>query len=135
MTALACLFALGTVASGLSFISLRTPGGFLEPIWRLNPRGHEGFLRMGSWALVLLAVVCVACATCAYGFFTGRRWGYRLGVAGLVVNLLGDLTNAALGVEPRAIVGVPIVGLILWYLSTRRVREFFSREPTGLPRS
>src|SRR5262245_46152637 len=135
ITALAGLFALGTVASGLSFISLVTPGGFLEPMWRLNPRGHEGFLRMGSWALVLLGIVCVACAACAYGFFTGRRWGYRLGVVGLVVNMAGDVTNAALGVEPRAIVGVPIVGLVLWYLSTRSVREFFSREPTGPSRS
>jgi len=48
-----------------------------------------------------------------------------LGVAGLLVNLTGDVVNAALGIEPRAVVGVPIVALILWYLSSRQVRAFF----------
>jgi len=125
VTALSCLFLLGVLASGLSAISLLTPGGPLEPIWRLNPRARESFARMGPWAPLLLGVVCLACAACAYGFFTGRRWGYRLGVVGLIVNCAGDIINAALGIEPRAVVGVPIVVLILWYLASRQVRGFF----------
>jgi hypothetical protein len=99
-------------------------------MWRLNPRAHEAFSRMGIWAPLLLGPVCLACAASAYGFFTGKRWGYRLGVTGLLVNLTGDLINAALGIEPRAVVGVPIVALILWYLSSRKVRAFFS-SPRG----
>ena len=126
VTALACLFAFGTLASGLSLVSLLTPGGPLEPMWRLNPRAHEAFSRMGIWALLLLGPVCLACAASAYGFFTGRRWGYRLGVTLLLVNLTGDLINTALGIEPRAVVGVPIVVLLLWYLSSRKVKAFFS---------
>lgn len=125
VTALACLFSLGVLASGLSAISLLDPGGFLEPMWRLNPRARESFSRMGAWAPLLLAVVCIACAACAYGFFTGRRWGYWLGAGGLLVNAAGDVVNAALGIEPRALIGVPIVALILWYLSSSRVRGFF----------
>jgi hypothetical protein len=125
ITALACLFALGTLVSGLSAIALLTPGGVLEPMWRLNPRARDSFARMGTWALLLLGVVCLACAACAYGFLTGQRWGYRLGVGGLLVNLAGDVVNAALGIEPRAVIGVPVVGLILWYLASRQVRGFF----------
>jgi len=125
VTALACLFAVGVLASGLSAVSLLNPGGALEPMWKLNPRARESFSRMGTWAPLLLAVVCVACAVCAYGFFLGRRWAYPLGVGGLLVNATGDIVNAALGIEPRAIVGVPIVALILWYLSSRQVRDFF----------
>ncbi len=116
---------LGTLASGLSAVSLLTPGGALEPMWELNMRARESFSRMGAWSLVLLGVVCLACALCAYGFFTGRRWGYRLGVGGLLANLAGDIVNAALGIEPRALIGVPVVGLILWYVSSRQVRGFF----------
>jgi hypothetical protein len=79
---------------------------------------------------LLLGVVCLACAACAYGFFAGKRWGYRLGVGGLLLNLAGDVLNSALGIEPRALVGVPVVALILWYLVfSRRVRDFF-----GFPR-
>jgi hypothetical protein len=126
ITALACLFTFGTLASGLSVVSLLNPVGPLEPMWRLNPRAHEAFSRMGIWAPLLLGIVCVACTASAYGFFTGRRWGYRLGVTLLLVNLAGDLVNAALGIELRAVIGGPIVALILWYLSSRKVKAFFS---------
>jgi len=125
VTALACLFTVGALVSGLSSISLLTPGGALEPMWRLNPRARESFSRMGAWALLLLGVVCLACVACAYGFFTGKRWGYHLGLGGLLINLVGDVVNAALGIEPRALAGVPVVALILWYLASRRVRGFF----------
>ena len=125
VTALACLFAFGALASGLSVISLFTPGGALEPMWRLNPRARESFSRMGPWAFLLLGLVCLACSASAYGFFAGKRWGYRLGVAVLLFNLGGDVVNAALGIEPRAVFGVPVVALIVWYLFSRQVRGFF----------
>ena len=129
VTALSAFFAFGTLASGLSAASLLTPGGPLEPMWRLNPRAREAFAGMGAWAPLLLGAVCVACAAAAYGFFAGRRWGYRLGVALLLANLAGDLVNAALGIEPRAVAGVPVVALLLWYLSSSRVRAFFLPVP------
>lgn len=69
--------------------------------------------------------VCAACAASAYGFLHGRRWGYRLGTTLLVVNLIGDLLNAILGVEPRAFIGVPVAALLLWYLSSAKVRGYF----------
>jgi hypothetical protein len=129
VTALGALFGFGTLASGLSAISLLFPGGLLEPMWRLNPRAREAFAGMGAWAPLLLGAVCLACAASAYGFCHGRRWGYRLGIALLLINLTGDLVNAALGIEPRAVIGLPIVALLLWYLSSSKVRAFFS--PTG----
>jgi len=131
VTALAGLFAFGTLASGLSALSLLTPGGPLEPMWRLNPRAREAFSPLGPWAPLLLGAVCLACAAAAYGFFAGRRWGFRLGVALLLTNLAGDLVNAALGVEPRAVAGVPVVAAILLYLSLRKVRAFFAEAPRG----
>ena len=94
-------------------------------MWRLNPRAHEAFSHLGAWALLLLGVVCMACIASAYGFLKGRRWGYWLGVVGLLVNLTGDVVNTVLGTEPRAAVGIPVVALILWYLSRHKVRAFF----------
>jgi hypothetical protein len=43
----------------------------------------------------------------------------------LVVNLLAEITNVVLGVERRAIVGVPIVAGLLAFLATNRVRSYF----------
>ncbi len=111
--------------SGASFVALLFPGGFLEPMWRLNPRARESFAIMGVWALVLMAVVSIACVSATVGLWRGRRWGYLLAIALLTFSLLGDLANALLGIEPRAWLGVPIAALMLAYLVTRRVREFF----------
>lgn len=127
VTALSAFFGFGTLASGLSAVSLLFPGGLLEPMWRLNPRAHDAFSGMGTWAILLMGTVCVACTASAYGFFFGRRWGYWLGVALIVINFTGDLINAALGVERRALFGIPVVVLILWYLSLKKVRKFFWR--------
>jgi hypothetical protein len=41
------------------------------------------------------------------------------------MNLVGDVINSALGIEPRAIVGVPVVALTLWYLASRQARGYF----------
>jgi len=125
VTAFACFFVFGALASGLSFVSVLTPGGFLEPMWRLNPRAHEAFSHLGVWAPLLLGTVCLACGAAAFGFFTGRRWGYWLGVALIVANLAGDLVNAVFGIEARAVYGVPIAALLLWYLASRTVRAYF----------
>src|SRR5271165_3448693 len=97
ITALGVFFCFGTLACGVSAISLLRPGSFLEPIWRLNQRGHEAFLHMGLWVPLLLVAVCLACATSACGFLAGKRWGYRLGVSLLLINLVGDLLNVILG--------------------------------------
>jgi uncharacterized membrane protein (DUF2068 family) len=84
---------------------------------------------MGPPGLLLLAVVCVACAFAAFGLWRGRIWGYWLAVVMLGVHLVADVVNVALGIEPRALVGVPIVALILAFLATARVRRFFRQGP------
>lgn len=126
IVALTLLFLFGTAASLVSFVALAFPGSFLEPIWKLNPRAHEGFATMGRWAIVLMCVVCLACALTAVGLWRGARWGYWLTVVMLVVNLLGDIVNVFVGIERKAVIGVPIVVVILIFLASRRVRDFFA---------
>ena len=82
---------------------------------------------MGSWAVVLMFVVCVACTLAVVGPWRGARWGYWLAASLLTINLMGDITNVVLGTEPRAAVGIPIVVIILAFLMSRRVRSFFRR--------
>jgi uncharacterized membrane protein (DUF2068 family) len=80
---------------------------------------------MGSWAIVLMIVVCIACTSTAIGLWRGAVWGYWFAVVMLVLNLVGDLINAISGTERKAIAGVPIVVLILVYLRRRRTRDYF----------
>jgi len=125
VTALSAFFAFGASMSFTSAVALLFPCGFLEPMWRLNPRARDGFARMGPWAIVLMSCVCVVCALAATVLGRGDRWGYRLAIGVLVINMLGDAASALSGTEPRAAIGVPIGAALVAYLGTRRVRSFF----------
>jgi len=125
ITALVSLFVIGTIASLVSVVSLTFPGSFLDPIWQLNPRAHEHFIRLGGWAIVLMSVVCIACAGTALGLHLRQNWGYWLAVGMLGANLVGDLINLIIGHERKAIVGVPIALLVLTYLLRKAVRRLF----------
>jgi hypothetical protein len=126
ITALSVFFAFGTAMSLTAAVALLWPGGALEPMWRLNPRAREAFAGMGVWAPLLLAFVSLACGAAAYGLWRGRRWGHRVAVGLLVVHLVADVVNVVLGTEPRAIVGIPVVVLLLVYLATAKVRGYFA---------
>lgn len=125
VTLLIILFVIGTIASLLSVVALTFPGSFLETVWRANPHAREGFARIGGWAVVLMSVVFVACLLAAVGLWRGLRWGYWLTVAMLTVNLVGSVVNVVTGTEPRAIVGIPIVLILLFYLMRNTTREYF----------
>ena len=128
VTAIAIFFAFGALASGVSLVSLLLPGSILEPVWRLNPRARLAFASMGAWGLALLLAVCAACALAAGGLWRLRRWGHRLAAGLLLVNAAGDIANATFGRDRRAAAGVPIAGLLIVYLLSRRVRRLFETE-------
>jgi hypothetical protein len=128
VTALAGFFVFGTLMSGLAALALVTPGGPLEPMWRINPRAREGFATMGGWAPLLLAAVCLACASAAAGLWRGRPWGRALAIVILTVNLVGDAGNVVFGHDVRAAIGIPIAAALVAYLAwNRRVRAYFAR--------
>src|SRR5262249_30030496 len=100
--------------------------GPLEPMWQLNPRGHQGLARLHGWAVLLLSIVSGLCVLTGTGLWQRRRWGYRLAVAGLSIHLIADILNVVSGTEPRAIVGIPVVLALLVYLRRPRVRSAFA---------
>jgi hypothetical protein len=125
--ALSCFFTFGAAVSGLTCLALLLPpDSGLELIWRLNPQAHEAFLRMGGWAVGLMAVVGLACALAARGLWLRTRWGYRLALGVLTVNLIGDTANACLRGDLRTLIGLPIGGALIAYLLSRRVRHLFT---------
>ena len=125
MVALTLLFAAGSIMSALALLTLLTPGGALEAMWRVNPRAHEQLQSTGPWAWVLMAVVSLCCFVATVGLWTGRRFGYVLGVALLAISLIGALANAVVGGERRAWLGVPIAGILLLALIRPKARTFF----------
>ena len=125
ITALIIFFLAGMLISFLAGVSLLVPSSFLEAMWRLNPRGHDGLTRIGLWAVALLFAASILCGAAAIGLWRRARWGHAMAVTLIAINLLSDIVNTIIGAEPRAIIGVPIALLLLLYLLSRRVRDFF----------
>jgi hypothetical protein len=122
LAALSAFFTFGALASGLSCVALLLPGGSIDSVWRFNPQGHVGLLRLGAWGLVLMAVVSLACALAARGIWIRARWGRPLALGILAVNLVGDLTNALVRGDRRTLIGVPISGALIAYLMSARIK-------------
>jgi len=126
ITALSIFFAAGAFISFTAGLSLLFPNSLIAPMWRVNPRGHQGLIRIGLWGVALLFSASVACATGAVGLWRSARWGHRVAVTLIAINLLSDVANSVLGAEPRAVVGVPIASALLLYLMSKRVRTYFA---------
>ena len=109
-------FAFGAVMCLITIIALFFPGGALDPIWRLNPEARDAFLQIGRLSILLMFVVGSACAFAAIGLATHARWGRRLALGILVVNLAGDLVNALVRHDLRTLIGLPIGGAMIAYL-------------------
>ena len=120
VTLLAIFFAAGALICFITMLALAFPGGFLEPIWRLRPDARVEFQKIGSWSVALMAVVGAACGLAAIGLAKNAEWGRRLAIGILTVNLIGDTLNAVLRHDPRTLIGLPIGGLMIWYLMHRR---------------
>ena len=79
ISAMSFFFVFGMTMSGLAAISLVSPGGALEAMWQINPKGREGLGAMGLPAVVLMATVSLTCAGAAAGLWFARLWGWWLG--------------------------------------------------------
>jgi hypothetical protein len=117
---LVIFFAAGALICGGVMLALAFPGGILEPIWRLRPDARAEFQEFGVWSIALMAAVGAACGLAAFGLARGAEWGRRLAIGVLTVNLVGDTFNAVFRHDLRTLIGLPIGGLMIWYLMTSR---------------
>ena len=67
-----------------------------------------------------MAVVGAACGLAAIGLARSAGWGRRLAIGVLTVNLIGDSLNALFRHDPKTLIGLPIGGLMIWYLVRKR---------------
>ena len=119
MSLLVIFFAAGALICFVAALGLAFPGGLLEPIWRLKPEARVEFQQIGNWSIALMAVVGTACGLAAVGLARNAEWGRRLAIGILTVNLIGDTLNAILRHDPITLIGLPIGGLMIWYLLKR----------------
>ena len=116
----AAFFAFGTTMCALTVVLLSFPGTPLDSLWRLNPDAHQAFTSIGKIAVALMFAVGTTCAFAAIGLWRGARWGIWLALIILSFNIIGDLFNALVRHDYRALIGLPIGGAMIFYLARYR---------------
>ena len=113
----AAFFAFGATMCAFTVALLCFPGTAFDSVWRLNPEAHVAFASMGAAALVLMVVVGTACGLAAVGLWRGYSWAVPLAIIILAFNIIGDLFNALVRHDYRALIGLPIGGAMIFYLA------------------
>jgi len=115
-------FAGGAFICTGTMLALAFPGSFLESIWRLKPEARVQFEEIGRGvSIVLMAAIGTACAVAAVGLAQAAKWGRWLAIGVLTVNLIGDWLNAWLRHDSKTLIGLPIAGLMIVYLLTKKI--------------
>jgi hypothetical protein len=119
---LVIFFAAGGLICLFTMLALAFPGSSLESIWRLKPEARNEFEEIGRGvSIVVMAAIGVACGLAAVGLAQAAKWGRWLAIGILTANLIGDSVNALLRHDPKTVIGLPIGGLMIWYLVKTKV--------------
>jgi hypothetical protein len=113
----AAFFTFGATMCALSLFLLLFQGTALDSLWRLNPDAHIALQSIGKAAVLVMLVTGIGCALAAVGLWRNSVWGVRLALTILSLNMMGDLLNAAMRHDYRALIGLPIGGAMIFYLA------------------
>ena len=116
---------LGCSMAVLAGTMLLWPRTVLDRLWSLNPAGHKAFAPFGNSIGPLFYVLSIVLVTAAVGWFKQRIWGWRLTVAIIAIQVVGDFVNLIRGDFLRGCIGLLIAGLLLIFLLRSNTRTMF----------
>ena len=109
--------------AGATLVWSSTP---LDRVWLLNPRAHLQLAPLGPGVGLVFLLLALALGTAAVGWFQKKRWGWRLAVCIIGIQVLGDLLNLMRGDYIRGVTGVVIAGALLVYLCRPQMKALFT---------
>jgi len=115
----------GAMMASLAGTTLVWPGTTLDRLWTLNPRAYKELAPHTKAVGIPFLLLGVTLAVAGMGWFKRRVWGWRLAVAIIAIQVLGDLVNAFRGDIVQGSIGVAIAGALLVYLLRPEVRAAF----------
>jgi hypothetical protein len=124
-TAIGVFLFFGAVMASLAATTLLWRGTVLGRVWALNPTAYKQLAPLGAEVGLLFLALGVALITAGIGWFRRRLWGWRLAVAIIGMQVLGDIVNCVRGDWLRGGTGVVIAGALLVYLLRAKVRAAF----------
>jgi hypothetical protein len=115
----------GAIMSCLAATTLLWRGTVLDRLWSLNPVAHRLLAPLGAKVGIPFLLLAAALTAAGIGWFRHRLWGWRLAVAIIATQILGDMVNCVRGDLIRGATGVIIAGALLLYLLRAKTRAAF----------
>jgi hypothetical protein len=125
-TSIGVFLFFGAIMASLAATTLLWRGTALDRLWALNPSAYKQLAPLGSTVGVLFLLLSATLTTAGLGWFRRRRWGWRLAVIIIAMQVLGDVVNCFRGDWLRGGTGVIIAGALLLFLLLPRIRVTFT---------
>jgi hypothetical protein len=125
-TAVGIFLFFGASMAGFAATTLLWRGTALDRLWDLNPIAYKQLAPLGGRVGILFLLLGVALTAAGIGWFRRRLWGWRLAVAIIATQVLGDVVNCVRGDMLRGGTGVIIAGALLLFLLRPKVRASFA---------
>jgi hypothetical protein len=125
-TAIGIFLFFAAVMASLAAATLLWRGTALDRVWVFNPTAYMQLAPLGRTVGILFLLLGVALITAGIGWFRRRLWGWRLAVAIISTQVLGDVVNCVRGDWLRGGTGVIIAGALLLFLLQPRTRAGFA---------
>jgi hypothetical protein len=124
-TAIGIFLFFGATMASLAAITLLWRGTALDGIWVLNPTAYRELMPLGGSVGILFLLLAATLTVAGIGWFRRRRWGWRLAIAIIATQVLGDVVSCVRGDFLRGGIGVIIAGGLLLLLLRSKVRAAF----------
>jgi len=124
-TAIGVFLFVGALMASYAATTLLWPGTPLDRLWELNPKAYRQLVPLAPMVGLLFLLLCACLVTAGLGWFRRRLWGWRLTVAIIAIQLLGDTFHCLQGDSLGGGVGVIIAGGLLLYLFRPAIRRIF----------
>lgn len=118
------LFA--AVMASLAATTLLWRGTALDRVWVLNPTAYQKLAPVGGTVGIFFLLLGAVLAAAGIGWFRRRLWGWKLAVAIIAAQVLGDIVNCVRGDWLRGGAGIIIAGALLLFLLQPRIRAVFA---------
>jgi hypothetical protein len=125
-TAIGIFLFFGATMASLAAITLLCRGTALDGVWALNPSAYKELTPLGGSVGILFLLLAATLTMAGIGWFRRRRWGWRLAIAIIATQVLGDVVNCVRGDFLRGGIGVIIAGGLLLFLLRSNIRAAFS---------
>jgi hypothetical protein len=125
ITAVGIFLFFGAAMAAFAGTTLLWPGSRLDRAWILNSDAYKTLRTFGRLIGIPFLALSAALLIAGVGWFHRRAWGWRLAVAIIAIQLLGDGASALEGHVVRGVAGLAIAGALLFYLFRPSVRTAF----------